>query len=122
MLKLVVLAAVFSRAYSTGIMLHLTDEMKSMLRNSKWNHKNTTISIHGPMTLDIHSSYKLKEGQVFLRSSYKSVAGMKKKHRGCASILKLRSQSQDGVYKIYPDTKTKKSVYCDMTTDGGGWT
>ncbi|KAJ8305267.1 hypothetical protein KUTeg_015812, partial [Tegillarca granosa] len=28
----------------------------------------------------------------------------------------------NGVYKIYPDGKIGFDVYCDMKTDGGGWT
>ncbi|XP_061168856.1 fibrinogen alpha chain-like [Saccostrea echinata] len=116
MLKFVVLTAVFSLVYSAGIKLHLTDEMKAMLRKSKWDHKNTVISIHGPMTLNLQSSYKLRNGQVFLKSH------IKEKHKDCADILKHRPLSKDGVYTIYPDMKTKKSVFCDMTTDGGGWT
>ncbi|XP_048767096.2 ryncolin-1-like [Ostrea edulis] len=46
------------------------------------------------------------------------------KYRDCASILKKipNTRKQDGVYAIYPDLKTKKLVYCDMTREGGGWT
>ncbi|XP_062576426.1 ryncolin-1-like [Saccostrea cucullata] len=87
-----------------------------MLKNSKWDHKNTAVSIRGPVILDVQSIYKLKEGHLLLKSL------LKEKYSDCADILKHRPLSKDGVYTIYPSMKTKKWVYCDMTTDGGGWT
>lgn len=99
-----------------GIKLHLSDEMKSMLEKSDWDHQDTALSIHGPMTLDIQSSFKLKEGQVFLKSRVHS------RHKDCAHIKKHKPSSRDGVYTIYPTPTTKKTVFCDMTTNGGGWT
>ncbi|XP_015767637.1 PREDICTED: uncharacterized protein LOC107346360, partial [Acropora digitifera] len=39
----------------------------------------------------------------------------------CSDLLKS-GQNQSGVYSIDPDRKGSFDVYCDMRTDGGGWT
>lgn len=116
MWTLVVITMVVWGVDAKGIKLHLSGEMKSMLGKSDWDHKDTTLSIHGPMTLDIQSSFKLKKGQVFLNSKFNS------QPKDCAHIKKHRPLSGDGVYTIYPTPGTNKTVFCDMTTDGGGWT
>ncbi|KAM9825770.1 fibrinogen C domain-containing protein 1-B-like isoform 2-T2 [Syngnathus typhle] len=42
------------------------------------------------------------------------------KPRDCSEV-KVAGNIQDGVYTIYPGSNSVK-VYCDMTSDGGGWT
>lgn len=46
------------------------------------------------------------------------------KHSGVRSCqqLKILGASQSGIYKINPDSQGVITVYCDQTTDGGGWT
>ena len=39
----------------------------------------------------------------------------------CSDLLKS-GRTQSGVYSVNPDGKGSFNVYCDMRTDGGGWT
>lgn len=43
----------------------------------------------------------------------------------CEDIF-LSGQNKSGIYKIWPSSrlnpKSSLDVYCDMDTDGGGWT
>ncbi|XP_068755522.1 uncharacterized protein [Montipora capricornis] len=41
--------------------------------------------------------------------------------RDCSDLLKS-GQTHSGVYSVDPDGKGSFNVYCDMRTDGGGWT
>ncbi|XP_056013919.1 ryncolin-1-like [Ostrea edulis] len=42
----------------------------------------------------------------------------------CADILKAdpSRKGHDGIYTIYSKSNMRKNVFCDMTTEGGGWT
>ena len=45
------------------------------------------------------------------------------KPRDCAEILKS-GETSDGVYTVFIGRRQQRrlEVYCDMITDGGGWT
>jgi len=41
----------------------------------------------------------------------------------CSDLLKINSSLPTGVYEVTTwNTSTKARVYCDMDTEGGGWT
>ncbi|XP_066027298.1 fibrinogen-like protein A [Pocillopora verrucosa] len=56
------------------------------------------------------------------RQDYKGV--FCEKHSGVRSCQQLKTlgANQNGIYKINPDGQGVINVYCDQTTDGGGWT
>ncbi|XP_056001370.1 microfibril-associated glycoprotein 4-like [Ostrea edulis] len=104
---------------SSGIKPHafVKSEVGSFLKHAPWKHTDLSASLSGPMILTLQSKYKLGGGLVFRKT-------FTKKYRDCSEILKMKPQrkNRDGVYTIYPTEGRKNKAFCDMTTDGGGWT
>ncbi|XP_034308364.2 ryncolin-1-like [Magallana gigas] len=107
--------------HSSGITPHpsVKAEVGSFLKNAPWKHTEMTGSLSGgPMVLTVKFKYKLDGEFVFS----KKFPGQK--FKDCSDILKKEPyrRNRDGVYTIYLSNGVKRWVFCDMTTDGGGWT
>ncbi|XP_056016820.1 uncharacterized protein LOC125676591 [Ostrea edulis] len=121
-MKAIILLCVFVNLLGRSLMdkSHPTiqNKLRQQLENTPWKWKlsESRIQKDHPVSFNVN-----------LVSTYKVTGIIKDKYpmlRGCATIFKKnpKRKRQDGVYVIYPELKTKKHVYCDMTTEGGGWT
>nr|XP_022299377.1 ryncolin-1-like [Crassostrea virginica] len=97
---------------------YVKDEVSSFLKYAKWKPMESSGSLSGPVVLTVKSKYKMNGGLVFSQKYPETYL------KSCSDILRKKPYRKniDGVYTIYLSTGLKKRVYCDMTTDGGGWT
>uniref|UniRef100_A0A8W8J6U6 Fibrinogen C-terminal domain-containing protein n=1 Tax=Magallana gigas TaxID=29159 RepID=A0A8W8J6U6_MAGGI len=83
-------------------------------KQTSWRHTNSVIKSANiaNIKVDVLSTYVLN-GSI---ESKKSV--------DCSEILRNDPsvKGSNGVYTIYPHRTNAKKVFCDMTTNGGGWT
>ncbi|XP_061193567.1 techylectin-5B-like [Saccostrea echinata] len=99
---------------------HIQGMLEKFFKTKKvlWKPSKSHIKSMIPVDLKVEvlSTYEMK--------------GVTDKHRisrkakDCSGILNAnpKRKRKDGVYVIYPDGHTRKEVFCDMTTEGGGWT
>lgn len=67
---------------------------------------------------------RLERLETELASAKKKIDQLGGTSQSCLEILERRPWSSSGVYYIYlnGDNSNKTKVFCDMDTDGGGWT
>ncbi|CAG2192653.1 unnamed protein product [Mytilus edulis] len=91
---------------------------------------NEIVDLNEQVIDGIKNILKLKESRGeqivtrllrMLTMDVKSSGVCAKSAKDCSELQKLFSGILSGVYTIYRDESEVK-VYCDMTTDGGGWT
>ncbi|XP_078314175.1 microfibril-associated glycoprotein 4-like [Crassostrea virginica] len=104
-----------------GLQKHpdIQELLTKFLKNKKISWKHTKSNL---------KSSKLVNMKVDILSSYEVIGGIEtkkdKKCVDCSEILRNNPsrRNKDGVYEIYPAKSMKTYAFCDMTTNGGGWT
>ena len=81
--------------------------------------KKLALLIGVVCSMSVQADYKIimNSGKIKLPENSVAESGL-----NCLDILEKNPSSQDGVYTINPTGNDEFEVYCDMTTDGGGWT
>ncbi|XP_041361678.1 microfibril-associated glycoprotein 4-like [Gigantopelta aegis] len=94
--------------------------MKSTV-SASFNHYNADATSGREMTLGVLLTLLCLFIQGVPGTDEKRYLGGAPAPTDCADI-KILGKTNNGVYTVYPrDGKDPISVYCDLTTDGGGW-
>ncbi|CAC5362058.1 Fibrinogen-like protein A,Ryncolin-4,Fibrinogen C domain-containing protein 1-A,Tenascin-N,Angiopoietin-related protein 7,Ficolin-1-A,Ficolin-1-B,Ficolin-2,Ficolin-1,Fibrinogen C domain-containing protein 1-B,Fibrinogen C domain-containing protein 1 [Mytilus coruscus] len=111
------------------IQVYIKTLMRNMIQNSVQEQiqgvfrtlleENTTKDLIRNITMQEINDVVKAQGQEKL---FHPVGNEGKSKRDCTDIRKMNTKATSGVYTIFPKNQYKVKVYCDMNTDGGGWT
>ncbi|XP_078313564.1 ficolin-1-like [Crassostrea virginica] len=110
-------------AYCHGDTNHpnITELLKTFLNNPdiSWKYVGSKLQLAEiqNLKLDVLSTYEVN-ARITNPMSNESLSV------DCSEILRNHPNTRnlDGIYTIFPKRSNKKNVFCDMTTDRGGWT
>ncbi|CAG2233576.1 unnamed protein product [Mytilus edulis] len=81
--------------------------------------KFVRTSLEENSTIDLIRNITRQELNGVLKDQVQGICGRKEPVKDCTELKKAKAIS--GVYQIFPKTEGVKA-YCDMDTEGGGWT
>jgi hypothetical protein len=85
-----------------------------------WVPSSKDISASEPYS-GLKESYALVEAFVEMKMLHRKRT-LRGKLSSCHQIQRHNPGCSSGIYTIFPTAQLKMSVWCDMETDGGGWT
>ncbi|XP_061190985.1 microfibril-associated glycoprotein 4-like isoform X2 [Saccostrea echinata] len=96
------------------------DNIAACKSNEKMEQFQTYLTEHRRLQRVVD---QLRQDNMEIRDLLTNLTLTRLKLNADCKDLKVNGQTQSGVYQIYPfGNESQVNVYCDMVTEGGGWT